>query len=73
MLKNALKLAVLCSTMVRRLEVFGGRCSWSTIVGDVTCLSTFSKTHVLSGSADHTICIWRASDWNCVHILGGHK
>ena len=41
--------------------------------GPVLCLEPFGKTHVLSGSADHTVCIWRTSDWNCVHILGGHK
>ncbi|OQR94892.1 p21-activated protein kinase-interacting protein [Achlya hypogyna] len=41
--------------------------------GAVTCLEYYGKSHVLSGSADNTICIWRTSDWNCVHILGGHK
>ena len=24
-------------------------------------------------SEDNTICIWRSKDWECVHILGGHK
>jgi WD40 repeat protein len=22
---------------------------------------------------DFTLCIWRVYDWQCVHILGGHK
>ena len=41
--------------------------------GATTSLEFFGQSHVLSGSADHSICIWRTSDWNCVHILGGHK
>ena len=41
--------------------------------GAITSLEFFGQSHVLSGSADHSICIWRTSDWNCVHILGGHK
>ncbi|KAF0686489.1 Aste57867_21676 [Aphanomyces stellatus] len=41
--------------------------------GAITCLEYYGKSHVLSGSADNTICIWRTSDWNCIHILGGHK
>ncbi|ETV89643.1 hypothetical protein, variant 4 [Aphanomyces astaci] len=41
--------------------------------GAITCLEYYGKSHVLSGSADNTICIWRTSDWNCIHILGGHQ
>ncbi|TMW58532.1 hypothetical protein Poli38472_010091 [Pythium oligandrum] len=41
--------------------------------GAVTCLEFFGQSHMLSGSADNSICIWRTSDWNCLHILGGHK
>ncbi|DAZ93717.1 TPA: hypothetical protein N0F65_009643 [Lagenidium giganteum] len=41
--------------------------------GSITCLEFFGNTHMLSGSADNSICIWRTSDWNCLHILGGHK
>ena len=43
------------------------------MVGSVTCAAFYDKTHLLTGSADKSICIWRVSDWNCVHILGGHK
>ncbi|CAH0482019.1 unnamed protein product [Peronospora belbahrii] len=41
--------------------------------GAITSLEIFGQSHVLSGSADNSICIWRTSDWNCLHILGGHK
>lgn len=41
--------------------------------GAITCLEFFGQSHMLSGSADHSICIWRTADWNCLHILGGHK
>ncbi|KAJ0408932.1 hypothetical protein P43SY_002811 [Pythium insidiosum] len=41
--------------------------------GAITCLEFFGQSHMLSGCADHSICIWRTSDWNCLHILGGHK
>lgn len=41
--------------------------------GAITALEFFGTSHMLSGSADNSICIWRTSDWNCLHILGGHK
>lgn len=41
--------------------------------GAITSLEFFGQSHLLSGSADNSICIWRTSDWNCLHILGGHK
>lgn len=41
--------------------------------GPLSCAEFFERTHLLTGSTDNTICIWRVSDWNCVHILGGHK
>ncbi|KAL4157591.1 hypothetical protein PRNP1_006608 [Phytophthora ramorum] len=41
--------------------------------GAITSLEFFGQSHMLSGSADNSICIWRTSDWNCLHILGGHK
>ncbi|EEY60549.1 p21-activated protein kinase-interacting protein, putative [Phytophthora infestans T30-4] len=41
--------------------------------GAISSLEFFGQSHVLSGSADNFICIWRTSDWNCLHILGGHK
>jgi protein MAK11 len=41
--------------------------------GAITSLEFFGQSHMLSGSADNSICIWRTADWNCLHILGGHK
>lgn len=40
---------------------------------EVTCLAFVGKSHLLSGGADNTVCIWRVSDWVCLHKLGGHK
>lgn len=39
----------------------------------MTCLEFFEDSYLLSGSDDCSICIWRVSDWENVHILGGHK
>jgi protein MAK11 len=41
--------------------------------GAVTALRFFGSSYLISGSEDSSLCIWRASDWECVHILGGHK
>lgn len=41
--------------------------------GAVTCLEFFEDSYLFSGSDDCSICIWRVSDWENVHILGGHK
>ncbi|CAM9420870.1 unnamed protein product [Chrysoparadoxa australica] len=41
--------------------------------GTVTCLEFCDSTHLLSGSEDSTICIWRVHDWALLHVLGGHK
>ena len=41
--------------------------------GAVTCLTFIGDTNLLSGSDDSTLCIWRVYDWQCLHILGGHK
>lgn len=41
--------------------------------GAITSLTFIGDTHLLSGSEDSTICIWRVYDWQCLHILGGHK
>jgi len=27
----------------------------------------------ITPSQDFNLCIWRVYDWQCVHILGGHK
>jgi protein MAK11 len=40
---------------------------------EITCLAFVGKGFLLSGGADNTICIWRTSDWLCLHKLGGHK
>ena len=41
--------------------------------GAITCMEFFSGQHLLSGSADKTIRIWKAREWECLHVLGGHK
>ena len=41
--------------------------------GSVLALQFFRSSHLLSASQDGTVCIWRASDWLCLHVLGGHK
>jgi protein MAK11 len=41
--------------------------------GAVTALEFFGRAHLLSGSDDGTLRIWRVSDWACIHVLGGHK
>lgn len=41
--------------------------------GAVTSLNFFKSSHLLSASADGTVCIWRTQDWLCLHVLGGHK
>ena len=40
---------------------------------EVTCMSFVGRSHLLSGSGDNSICVWRTSDWLCMHKLGGHK
>ena len=40
--------------------------------GAVTALAFFGKRHLLSGSEDGTLRIWRVRDWVCLHVLGGH-
>ena len=40
--------------------------------GAITCLKFFEDTFLISGSEDHTICIWRTSDWTCIHSMKGH-
>eukprot|EP00743_Colponemidia_sp_Colp-15_P004113 GILK01004441.1.p1 GENE.GILK01004441.1~~GILK01004441.1.p1 ORF type:complete len:508 (+),score=120.75 GILK01004441.1:51-1526(+) len=44
--------------------------------GSITCLELFGApqaSHLLSGSDDGTVCIWRASDWELLHKLKGHR
>jgi len=41
--------------------------------GSITCLQFVGNGFLISGSEDNTLCIWRVSDWQCLHILGGHK
>lgn len=41
--------------------------------GTITCMEFYKSTHLLTGSEDHTVCIWRVHDWALLHVLGGHK
>jgi len=41
--------------------------------GAVTCSQFFGGSHMLSGSDDNAVAVWRAKDWACIHLLGGHK
>ena len=45
----------------------------ATHKGSITALQFFQDSFLLSASDDCTVCIWRISDWSCIHILGGHK
>lgn len=52
-----------------------GTPSLATLIfsGTVTCMEFYKSTHLLTGSEDHTVCIWRVHDWALLHMLGGHK
>eukprot|EP01032_Pedospumella_encystans_P025921 gene25921-29281_t len=41
--------------------------------GAITSLKFFKDSYLISASEDFNLCIWRVYDWQCVHILGGHK
>ncbi len=41
--------------------------------GTITALGFVGSSHLLSGSEDGMVCIWRVYDWSLLHILGGHK
>ena len=41
--------------------------------GEVTCAAFAGPAHLLTGGSDSVVCIFRVSDWACVHKLGGHK
>jgi WD40 repeat protein len=45
----------------------------SSHTGAINALDFFEDSFLISGSDDCNVCIWRIYDWNCVHILGGHK
>ena len=42
------------------------------VIGPVTCLRFYGATHLFSGSEDHTICVWKAREWECLAVLEGH-
>ena len=37
------------------------------------CLAFFNDSHLVSGGGDGELCIWRASDWECLLRMKGHK
>jgi len=41
--------------------------------GHVTCTEFFNNTHMLAGSMDKTISVWRVSDWECLKVMTGSK
>ena len=41
--------------------------------GAITSLQFVEDSFLISGSEDNTIIIWNCSDWEQVHVLGGHK
>ncbi|KAG9069695.1 p21-activated protein kinase-interacting protein 1-like protein [Linnemannia hyalina] len=41
--------------------------------GTITALTFHTKTHMLSGSDDGKICVWRTKDWECLKIMKGHQ
>ncbi|KAF9107554.1 hypothetical protein BGX27_008693 [Mortierella sp. AM989] len=41
--------------------------------GTITTLTFHSKTHMLSGSDDGKVCVWRSKDWECLKIMKGHQ
>jgi protein MAK11 len=41
--------------------------------GSVTCLASWRKQYLLTGSADTKVALWRMSDWSLVHVFRGHK
>ena len=64
------------SSEVMRLYNVNSRKEIGTLMehtASVVCMDFYKSSHLLSGGEDNTICLWRTSDWNCIHILGGHK
>lgn len=41
--------------------------------GSITCLLFCGTTHMLSGSEDGTICIWKSKSWELLKKLKGHR
>lgn len=41
--------------------------------GSINTFDFFGNSHMLSGGDDAQVAIWRTSDWECVHVLAGHK
>ena len=41
--------------------------------GAITSLAFFDDSHLISGSEDSSLRIWRCHDWECLHVLHGHK
>ncbi|KAK9766846.1 Protein mak11 [Basidiobolus ranarum] len=41
--------------------------------GTITSIKFYGKSHMLSGSEDGTVCIWRTKDWECLTTMKGHK
>ncbi|KAG0224386.1 p21-activated protein kinase-interacting protein 1-like protein [Actinomortierella wolfii] len=41
--------------------------------GTITTLAFHQKTHMLSGSDDGKVCVWRTKDWECLKIMKGHQ
>jgi hypothetical protein len=41
--------------------------------GAITSLAFYEDSYIFSASEDHTLNVWRVSDRQLLHILGGHK
>ncbi|KAI7831409.1 WD40-repeat-containing domain protein [Gamsiella multidivaricata] len=41
--------------------------------GTITSLTFHNKTHMLSGSEDGKVCVWRSKDWECLKSMKGHQ
>ncbi|KAG0052055.1 p21-activated protein kinase-interacting protein 1-like protein [Gryganskiella cystojenkinii] len=41
--------------------------------GTITSLTFHNKTHMLSGSDDGKVCVWRSKDWECLKSMKGHQ
>jgi len=42
-------------------------------MGPITCLKFHGSTHLVSGSEDSKLNVWRTRDWTCLAALQGHK